>query len=162
MEKRELVDSKILNLEGLKRMLAYWKFKGMKVSLAYGTFDVLKPGTLDMLFQAANKGSVLLVAIKPDSIVEKHKGEGHPVYSQCNRALAVASLQVVSSVYILEEEDPKDFIDMVKPVSVACCLQAASIEVDAFNRVLDWGGEFIRVDTGRPILPKNENQINCG
>jgi len=151
MDKKDILDKKILGRAELERLLAYWNFKKQKVSLAYGTFDVLKPGTIDMIIQASNRGDVLLVAVKTDELVANHKGEGNPTNHHCNRAFAIASLQLVSAVHVVNTEDPSELIDLVKPTTVVCCKHAVDIETRAFDRVHDWGGEVIQLDTDRPI-----------
>lgn len=157
MDKKDILDKKIIGKEQLKRLLAYWNFKDQKVSLAYGTFDVLKPGTIDMIIQASSKGDVLLVAVKTDELVGKHKGAGNPTNHHCNRALAVASLQLVSAVHVVNTEDPSEFIDMVKPTAVVYCKHAGDVETRAFDKVHEWGGEVIRLDTDRPIKYHKED-----
>lgn len=161
MDKREIIEKKILDSVGLHRMLAFWKFKGFKVAMAYGTFDGLKPGAINMLIQAANKGSVLLVAVKPDEVVKKHKGEGNPAYNQCNRAIMVASQLLVSGVYLVEEEDPTELVKKVQPVALAYCVNAAEIEVKAFEQVKDWKGEVIQVDTSKTFEPFMGSGCSC-
>lgn len=161
MDKREIVEKKILDSVGLDRMLAFWRFKGLKVAMAYGTFDGLKPGAIDMLFQAANKGSVLLVAVKPDDVVKKHKGEGNPSFNQCNRATMVASQLLVSAVYLVEVEDPTELIQKVQPVALAYCMNAADIEVKAFEQVKNWKGEFIQIDTSKTFESYTGSGCGC-
>jgi bifunctional ADP-heptose synthase (sugar kinase/adenylyltransferase) len=151
MDKRDILDQKILDSVRLQRLIAYWNFKGQSISLAYGTFDVLKAGSIDMIIEAANKGDVLLVAVKADDLVAKHKGEGNPINHHCNRALALASLQLISAVVIVNAEDPSELIDMVKPSFVAYCKYAVEAEINTFRRVHDWGGEIVQFDTEIPI-----------
>lgn len=151
MNKKDVLDQKILDSVRLQRLIAHWNFKDQSISLAYGTFDVLKPGSIDMIIEAANKGDVLLVAVKSDDIVAKHKGQGNPINHHCNRALALASLQLVSAVFIVNAEDLSELIDLVKPSFVAYCKNAVETEIVAFRRVHEWDGEIVQFDTERPI-----------
>lgn len=161
MDKKEVIERRILDTDQLDRMLAFWRFKDLSISLAYGTFDLLKPGTLNLLAQAAEKGPILLVAIKSDSIVKKHKGEGFPLYNHCDRAIAVASHLLVSGVHVVEVEDPAEFVEKVKPSAIFCCLRAADIELKAFQKIEEWGGEVFKVDTDKVPDRKLDSQCSC-
>ncbi len=161
MDKRELLNKKILSPEDMGRMVAFWHFKNKSISLAYGTFDVLKPGTIEMIIQAANKGDVLLVAIKPDHLVTKHKGAENPKNQQCNRALAIAAQMLVSGVYIVEEENPSKLVEQVKPAAITACKHATETEIKAFEQVKEWEGDVYIVDTDEPVKPKSDNPCCC-
>jgi len=157
MEKRETIHRKIFDSVELDQMLAFWRFRDLSVSMAYGTFDILKPGTIEMLIMAAEKGQVLLVAVKPDTIVQKHKGEGFPLNNQCDRAFTVASQMLVSGVHVVEVEDPLELVEKVKPVAIYCC----DIEVNAFQKIEEWGGEFFKVDTDKAVERKSNGSCSC-
>jgi len=161
MDKREILNKKILSPEDMGRMVAFWHFKNKSISLAYGTFDVMKPGTIEMIIQAANKGDVLLVAIKPDDLVAKHKGAGNPKNQQSNRALTIAAQMLVSGVYIVEEESPSKLVEQVRPAAITACKHATEREIKAFEQVKEWEGDVFIVDTDEPVDPKSNNSCCC-
>ena len=72
----EVIEKKILEDVELDRMLAYWKFRDRSVVALYGSFDVLHPGTFELITYAAEHGHELVVGIKPDGEMKKEKGAG--------------------------------------------------------------------------------------
>jgi len=146
MDKREILYRKILNQVALKRMLAFWRYKDQRITMAYGTFETLKPGNIDMLIQAANHGEALLVAIRSDILVNKQKGEGRPIYNQFNRAYVLASQLMVSGICVVEEGAFHELIDMVRPDFIVFCKNALEDEKKVMQGVIDWGGEYVEVD----------------
>ena len=161
MDKREILERKILGQEELERMLAFWRFKDKSVSLAYGTFDVLKPGSIEMIIQAANKANVLLVAVKSDDLVAKQKGAGNPLNHQCNRAMALAAQMLVSGVYIVGSEDPSALVELVKPAVIVHCKNSTEKEISAFKKIIEREGEVLEVDTSTAIEQKTNSQCCC-
>jgi bifunctional ADP-heptose synthase (sugar kinase/adenylyltransferase) len=151
MDKREILYRKILNQVALKRILAFWRYKDQRITMAYGTFETLKPGNVDMLVQAANHGDVLLVAIRSDKLVKNQKGEGRPIYNQFNRAYILASQLMVSGICVVEEGTLFELVDMVRPDFTAFCKNASEEEKKVLQGVIDWGGEYVEVDTEKTL-----------
>jgi D-beta-D-heptose 7-phosphate kinase/D-beta-D-heptose 1-phosphate adenosyltransferase len=147
MDKREILYRKILNQVELKRRVAFWRYKDQRITMAYGAFDMLKPGNVDLLIQAANKGEALLVAIRSDEYIKSQKGDGNPIHNQFNRAYMLASQLLVSGICVVEKDEVSELINMVRPVAIAFCKHAPEGEKEIFRKVKDWNGEAIEVDT---------------
>lgn len=142
---------KIFDRAGLERMLAFWRFKGKQVSFSYGMFDSLKPGNIEMLTQAANRGDVLLVAVKSDDLVESLKGKGFLAHNQFNRAYMVASQMLVSGVFVVNKDELTEMVSMVKPSSITCCNMISSEELEALRKGIGAGGHVFQVDTSLTV-----------
>jgi len=80
-----------------------------------GEFDLLHPGHIFSLSQAAKEGDYLVVAINSDDSVKRLKGSARPVSQQDSRALVVASLLMVDATVIFEEDTPLQLINSIKP-----------------------------------------------
>lgn len=137
----EVIEKKILEDVELDRMLVYWKFRDRSVVALYGSFDVLHPGTFELITYAAEHGHELVVGIKPDGEMKKEKGDKFPVFGQNKRALVVASNQLVSAVYICQN-GIEDFLRRVKPSLAVCCHHASSTDKDKLEVVKEWGGKY--------------------
>jgi D-beta-D-heptose 7-phosphate kinase/D-beta-D-heptose 1-phosphate adenosyltransferase len=80
-----------------------------------GVFDILHPGHIFSLSQAAKEGDYLVVAINSDDSVKRLKGNARPVNQQDTRALVVASLLMVDATVIFEDDTPLQLINSIKP-----------------------------------------------
>ena len=67
--------------------------------LVFGVFDLLHPGHVAFLRDAAKHGSELIVVITPDARVKAEKGRT-PFFTARERATMVASIKDVSSAVI--------------------------------------------------------------
>jgi D-glycero-beta-D-manno-heptose 1-phosphate adenylyltransferase len=104
-----------LTLPALKRLAIQWKFLGKKVAFTNGVFDLLHPGHIFSLSQAAREADFLVVGVNSDSSVKKLKGSDRPINSQDSRALLLASLLMVDAVIIFEEDTPLELILATAP-----------------------------------------------
>ncbi|HKQ19417.1 MAG TPA: adenylyltransferase/cytidyltransferase family protein [Candidatus Eisenbacteria bacterium] len=81
-----------------------------------GCFDILHPGHVELLRQAAILGHYLMVGINSDRSAQRlGKGAGRPVQDEHARATVLAALSVVDGVVIFEEETPLELIEMLRP-----------------------------------------------
>lgn len=80
-----------------------------------GCFDILHAGHIQYLYEARNLGDVLVVGINADATVRKLKGEGRPLQNEQDRSFIVSSLEMVDAVFVFSEDDPRAFIEILKP-----------------------------------------------
>jgi len=78
-------------------------------------FDILHPGHIFSLSQAAKEADFLVVGLNSDDSVKRLKGHQRPVNSQDSRALLLASLLMVDAVVIFDEDTPLELIGSIKP-----------------------------------------------
>jgi D-beta-D-heptose 7-phosphate kinase/D-beta-D-heptose 1-phosphate adenosyltransferase len=95
--------------------ITQWKLLERTVVFTNGVFDLLHPGHVFSLSQAAKEGDYLVVAINSDDSVKRLKGAARPVNLQDSRALVVASLLMVDATVIFEEDTPLQLINAIKP-----------------------------------------------
>jgi len=74
-----------------------------RIALINGCFDVLHPGHVLMIQDAASRCDVLVVAIDTDGQVHALKGRDRPLRSWAERAFMVASIRRVFGVVSLGE-----------------------------------------------------------
>ncbi len=111
----EINQQKILNQEGLKSKIAYWKFKGVRVVFTNGCFDIIHLGHVDYLSKAKDLGDILIIGLNTDSSVSRIKGPTRPVNNETARANILASFNFVDAIVLFDEETPYELINKVKP-----------------------------------------------
>lgn len=115
MHNIDLIKSRIVKIEELKRLVTIWKMKSEKVVFTNGCFDILHRGHIEYLAAAADLGNRLIIGLNSDASVKKLKGEGRPINSIDDRALALASLHFVDAVIEFNEETPLNLIHQLEP-----------------------------------------------
>lgn len=88
---------------------------GKTIAFTNGVFDIVHPGHIFSLSQAAKEADYLIVGVNSDASVKRLKGNERPVNNQDARALILASLIMVDAVIIFEEDTPLALINSVKP-----------------------------------------------
>ncbi|MFP4015035.1 MAG: adenylyltransferase/cytidyltransferase family protein [Chitinispirillaceae bacterium] len=80
-----------------------------------GCFDLLHAGHVRYLCEAARRGDLLVVGINADETVKKLKGPQRPIQGEKDRLLVVGSLKMVFGAFIFREDDPRVFLEVLKP-----------------------------------------------
>jgi D-beta-D-heptose 7-phosphate kinase/D-beta-D-heptose 1-phosphate adenosyltransferase len=111
----EGIEKKILHLDQAKAMIETWKMTGKTVSFTNGCFDILHPGHLFSIGQAAKEADYLIVGLNSDASVKRLKGEGRPINNTASRAMVMAHLVLVDAVVVFEEDTPYELITQLLP-----------------------------------------------
>jgi len=106
-------EKKILAMEELAVVLADLKAAGKRVVLCHGVFDLLHIGHIRYFRQAAKYGDVLVVTVTPDQYVDK--GPDRPAFTECLRAEAIASMDVVDFVAINKWPTAEETLRLLRP-----------------------------------------------
>jgi len=115
MRKADIIESRIIDRDGIKKLLAQWRVLGKTVAFTNGCFDILHRGHIYSLSQAAKEADCLVVGLNSDASTKRLKGEHRPVNDQQSRAILLASLLMVDAVVIFEEDTPLELIKTVAP-----------------------------------------------
>jgi D-beta-D-heptose 7-phosphate kinase/D-beta-D-heptose 1-phosphate adenosyltransferase len=111
----DVTDGRLLTLDDLLFQRARWREQGMTVGLANGCFDLLHPGHVALVTQAAAACDRLVIAINTDSCVRKLKGLNRPVQSENARAAVMGAIKGVAAVVIFNEDTPYELIATLQP-----------------------------------------------
>jgi D-beta-D-heptose 7-phosphate kinase/D-beta-D-heptose 1-phosphate adenosyltransferase len=95
--------------------IAQWKVLEKSIAFTNGVFDILHPGHIFSLSQAAQEADYLVVGLNSDDSVKRLKGKDRPINKQESRALILAALLMVDAVVIFEEDTPLELINAVRP-----------------------------------------------
>ena len=115
MKTGDAIEKKIMTVAEAKLMMAALRVTGKKVSFTNGCFDILHPGHLFSLKQAAAEADYLIVGLNSDASVRKLKGPTRPINNTASRAIVLANLIVVDAVVVFEEETPLELIKAILP-----------------------------------------------
>ncbi len=105
--------SKIVPLETLLALRADARARNRRVVHCHGCFDIVHPGHIRHLQDAARHGDILLVSITADTHIAK--GAGRPLFNQSLRAENLAALACVDWVHICPDATAEKLLDTVRP-----------------------------------------------
>ena len=92
-----------------------WRGSDEKIGFANGCFDLLHPGHIHLLQQAAGQCDRLVVGLNSDDSVRRLKGEGRPAQPAERRAAALQALPFVDAVAVFGEDTPLELITAIQP-----------------------------------------------
>ena len=105
----------LLPLDAACRLRESWRQQGLKVGFTNGCFDLLHPGHIALLEQAAAACDRLIVALNTDASVKRLKGETRPIQSEAARAKVMGALAAVDLVILFDEDTPLEAITALSP-----------------------------------------------
>ena len=111
----EAPDGGLLALPQLLSLSRSWKARGLKVGVANGCFDLLHPGHVALVRQAAAACDRLIVALNTDASARRLKGPTRPVQCEGDRAEVVGAIKGVAAVALFDEDTPYELIKAVQP-----------------------------------------------
>ena len=111
----EGMEKKIMTVPQLKAMMSAWRITGKKISFTNGCFDILHPGHLFSIGQAAKEADYLIVGLNSDDSVKRLKGPDRPINNTESRAMIIANLAMVDAVVVFEEDTPYELITELLP-----------------------------------------------
>jgi len=94
---------------------ARWRAEGYRVGFTNGCFDLIHPGHVSLLVQAAAQCDRLVVGLNSDASVKRLKGPERPIQDELSRALVLAALRPVDTVVIFEDDTPARLIEQIRP-----------------------------------------------
>lgn len=100
----------LVSLNDARALREAWRRQGLKVGFTNGCFDLLHPGHIALLQQAAAASDRLIVALNTDASVRRLKGESRPVQSEVARARVIGALSAVDLVILFDEDTPRETI----------------------------------------------------
>lgn len=106
---------KIQTIESLMLQLDCHRSRGKTIVFTDGCFDVLHRGHIEYLRFCKEQGDIFVLGLNSDNSVRQLKGPGHPMNTQHDRAVVLASLESIDYIVIFDEQSPLDTIMAIKP-----------------------------------------------
>ena len=94
---------------------ANWRNAGQKVAFANGCFDLLHPGHIHLLNEAAKTADKLVIGLNSDASVRRLKGNERPKQSSETRSAILAALPIVDAVAVFDQDTPLELIATIQP-----------------------------------------------
>lgn len=108
-------DGHLATLQEACRIREAWRSKNYTVGVANGCFDLLHPGHISLIRQAAQVCDRLIMALNTDASISRLKGPTRPVQKEAARALVMGAIKGVALVVLFDEDTPLKLIDALRP-----------------------------------------------
>lgn len=108
-------DGRLLDRSRAVAQRRAWEHDKLVVGFTNGCFDLVHPGHISLLREAASACDRLIVGINSDASVRRLKGSGRPIQSELARAEVIGALRGVAAVVIFDEDTPLELITALSP-----------------------------------------------
>ncbi|MDB4852994.1 PfkB family carbohydrate kinase [Alphaproteobacteria bacterium] len=137
----------VIEASALAGICQDWRDAGDKIAFTNGCFDLLHPGHLHLLRQAAATADRLVVGLNSDASVRRLKGDTRPLQRAEQRAAALAAFDLVDAVCIFEEDTPQNLISLLQPDFIVKGGDYQPADVIGGDIVKKRGGKVVIVPT---------------
>ncbi len=103
--------NKVIKLNNIKYIKE--RFKGKKIGLCHGSFDLLHIGHLNHFEEAKKKVDILIVSVTADKYI--NKGEGRPVNNENKRLEFLKHVENIDYLYLDNSPNSVKIINKLKP-----------------------------------------------
>jgi D-beta-D-heptose 7-phosphate kinase/D-beta-D-heptose 1-phosphate adenosyltransferase len=134
----------IASEDEVMRLRELWRAQGLVVGFTNGCFDLIHPGHISLLHQAAQACDRLIVGLNADQSVKRLKGADRPVQTAAARAAVLGAIEHVNVVVVFEEDTPARLIERLLPDVL---VKGADYAIDEVV-----GAETVRAAGGRVVL----------
>jgi D-beta-D-heptose 7-phosphate kinase/D-beta-D-heptose 1-phosphate adenosyltransferase len=138
---RAPMEAKIVTMAGMRRTLARWRARGLRVGFTNGCFDILHPGHIAYLGEARAWCDRLIVGLNTDASVRMNKGPHRPVNPLEARAMVLAGLSCVDLVVPFDDETPEALITAARPDVLIKGGDYRLEDIVGYEYVTGYGGE---------------------
>ncbi len=136
----------LVTAETALRLRRIWKRQGLSVGFTNGCFDLLHPGHVSLLRQAAAGCDRLILGLNSDASVRRLKGDGRPVQTENNRAAVLGALEPVNLVVIFDEDTPAALIELLVPDLLVKGADYRIEDIVGADTVLKAGGRVVTAE----------------
>ena len=140
----EAVDTALATTQAQVRQ---WRDKGKRIGFTNGCFDLLHPGHIHLLSQAALHCDHLIVGLNSDASVQRLKGSNRPVQKEQDRARSLAALPFVSAVVLFADDTPQTLIETLSPDILVKGGDYVAEDIVGYAHVTRTGGQVVIIDT---------------
>tara|TARA_B110000046_G_scaffold174713_1_gene198708 strand:- start:11 stop:505 length:495 start_codon:yes stop_codon:yes gene_type:complete len=93
-----------------------WIKSGERIVFTNGVFDLIHPGHILYLEEAAQLGTKLIIGLNSDTSAKTlNKGDHRPINDEKARAIVISALKSVDAVVLFDESAPISLIEAIKP-----------------------------------------------
>jgi D-beta-D-heptose 7-phosphate kinase/D-beta-D-heptose 1-phosphate adenosyltransferase len=139
-------DGRLVELEEAVALRWSWANERLTVGIANGVFDLLHPGHVSLIRQAAMSCDRLIMVLNSDDSVRRLKGPLRPVQDEQSRAAVVGAMKGVSAVLLFADDTPLELIRALQPDVLVKGADYTEDEVVGAELVKARGGRVVLVD----------------
>ena len=121
-----------------------WRKAGQKVAFANGCFDLLHPGHIHLLTEAAKTADKLVIGLNSDASVRRLKGNERPKQPSETRSAILAALPIVDAVAVFDQDTPLELIATLKPDFI--------VKGDEYTKQTVIGADIVTARGGKVVL----------
>jgi D-beta-D-heptose 7-phosphate kinase/D-beta-D-heptose 1-phosphate adenosyltransferase len=140
-----LAQGALATLEAAVAQREAWRRAGLRVGFTNGCYDLLHPGHVTLLREAAEHCDRLIVGLNTDASVKRLKGDTRPIQDQASRAYIMGALSVVDLVVLFDEDTPGRVIEALMPDLLVKGADWAEDQVVGADVVKAAGGKVLLV-----------------
>jgi len=111
----EAYKRKIILPEKLAETVTALKKQNKKITTLNGSFDLMHAGHLHMIYEAAQQGDILILALNTDSSIQAYKSPTRPIIPLEYRLQMMAALGFVDFVTWFDELNPCKILEIIQP-----------------------------------------------
>ncbi len=142
----DVEDGRLMGVEALVALRAWWRRQGLTVGFTNGCFDLVHPGHAALIRQAAGACDRLVLALNTDASVRRLKGPGRPLQAEAARAEVVGAMKGVAAVVLFDDDTPLDLITALRPDLL--------VKGADYTEETVVGAEAVRAGGGRVMLAR--------
>jgi len=109
------IQRKYVEPKALEEFCQNLKNEGKTLATLNGSFDLLHPGHLEMLYQGSLQADVFLVLLNTDASIKAYKAPNRPLNPLEVRLQNMAALEMVNFVSWFDETDPCQVLEKIRP-----------------------------------------------
>jgi D-beta-D-heptose 7-phosphate kinase/D-beta-D-heptose 1-phosphate adenosyltransferase len=139
---------RLVDVDQAMALRTAWAQEKQTVGITNGCFDLLHPGHISLIRQAAESCDRLIVALNSDRSVSSIKGPTRPIQSERDRAQVIGAIRGVAAVVIFDEDTPLALIGSLQPDVL---IKGADYRIEDVV-----GADIVQAGGGRVVLAKLE------
>ena len=139
-------DGRLLDWDDAVALRWAWAREKLTVGFANGCFDLVHPGHVTLLRQAADACDRLIVALNSDASVKRLKGSTRPIQDERARAAVMGAIKGVAAVVLFEEDTPLELLQALQPDLLVKGSDYREDDVVGADIVRKRGGRVMLVD----------------
>ncbi len=112
---KSFISASFLPPEKLAKKVKLLREEKKTIATLNGSFDLLHPGHLEMIYQASLQADILIVGLNTDKSIQGYKGPKRPIVPLEQRMEMIGALSMVDYVTYFDEPDPRDLLSVIRP-----------------------------------------------
>jgi len=131
----------LVNTEELEALIKEARYRGERIVMTNGCFDILHAGHVSYLEEAKTLGDRLVIAVNDDESVKGLKGKSRPINPLEDRMAVLSGLAAVDWVVSFSEKTPANLIEKLLPDVLVKGGDYQTDEIVGGKEVIKNGGE---------------------